>query len=78
MSQLRYSLIIGSLQYLANVTRPDISYSVSKVARYTNYPNKTHWEALDRVLRYPKGTISLGLHYRYFWGYLRGTVMQVG
>ncbi|KAL8090653.1 hypothetical protein AgCh_039909 [Apium graveolens] len=36
--------------------------------RYTSCPNKTHWEALDRVLRYLKGTISLGLHYRRFPG----------
>ena len=72
VSQLRYSQIIGSLQYLANVTRPDISYSVSKLARYTSCPNKTHWEALDRVLRYLKGTISLGLHYRRFPGVLEG------
>ena len=54
------------------MTRPDISYSVSKLARYTSCPNKTHWEALDRVLRYLKGTISLGLHYRRFPGVLEG------
>ncbi|KAL8093519.1 hypothetical protein AgCh_035404 [Apium graveolens] len=40
--------------------------------RYTSCPNKTHWEALDRVLRYLKGTISLGLHYRRFPGVLEG------
>ncbi|KAL8149671.1 hypothetical protein AgCh_006619 [Apium graveolens] len=72
VSQLRYSQIIESLQYLANVTRPDISYSVSKLARYTSCPNKTHWEALNRVLRYLKGTISLGLHYRRFPGVHEG------
>ncbi|KAL8098898.1 hypothetical protein AgCh_031566 [Apium graveolens] len=44
VSQLRYSQIIGSLQYLANVTKPDISYYVSELARYTSCPNKTHWE----------------------------------
>ena len=59
VSQLRYSQIIGSLQYLANCTRPDISYSVSKLARYTSCPNRTHWDALDRVLRYLKGTMYL-------------------
>ncbi|KAL0291227.1 UNVERIFIED_CONTAM: Copia protein [Sesamum angustifolium] len=48
--QLRYSQVIGSLQYLANGTRPDISSSVSKLARYTSCPDKTHWGALDRVL----------------------------
>ena len=42
VAQLRYSQIIGSLQYLANGTRPDISFSVSKLARYTSCPDKTH------------------------------------
>ena len=72
VSQLRYSQIIGSLQYLVNGTRPNISYSVSKLARYTSCPNRTHWDALDRVLRYLKGTIHLGMHYRRFPGVLEG------
>ncbi|KAL8157716.1 hypothetical protein AgCh_002428 [Apium graveolens] len=42
VSQLRYSLIIGSLQYLANVTRPDISYSVSKLASYASWIAKKY------------------------------------
>ncbi|KAL0320245.1 UNVERIFIED_CONTAM: Retrovirus-related Pol polyprotein from transposon TNT 1-94 [Sesamum radiatum] len=65
VAQLRYSQIIGSLQYLANGTRPDISFSVSKLARYTSCPDRTHWSALDRVLRYLKGTVSLAIHYGY-------------
>ncbi|KAL8103795.1 hypothetical protein AgCh_028119 [Apium graveolens] len=72
VSQLRYSQIIGSLQYLANCTRPDISYFVSKLARYTSCPNRTYWDALDRVLRYLKGTMYLSLHYRRFPGVLEG------
>jgi hypothetical protein len=32
--QLRYSQIIGSLMYLANATRPDISFAVSKLSRF--------------------------------------------
>ncbi|KAL0327941.1 UNVERIFIED_CONTAM: Retrovirus-related Pol polyprotein from transposon TNT 1-94 [Sesamum calycinum] len=66
VAQLRYSQIIGSLQYLANGTRPDISFSVSKLARYTSCPDKTHWGALDRVLRYLKGIVSLAIHYGRF------------
>jgi hypothetical protein len=31
--QLKYSHIIGSLMYLASVTRPDISFVVSKLKR---------------------------------------------
>ncbi|KAL0373766.1 UNVERIFIED_CONTAM: Retrovirus-related Pol polyprotein from transposon TNT 1-94 [Sesamum radiatum] len=66
VGQLRYSQIIGSLQYLANDTRPDISFFVWKLARYTSCPDKTHWGALDRVLRYLKGIVSLAIHYGRF------------
>ncbi|KAK4392634.1 Retrovirus-related Pol polyprotein from transposon TNT 1-94 [Sesamum angolense] len=72
VAQLRYSQIIGSLQYLANGTRPDISFCVSKLARYTSCPDKTHWGALDRVLRYLKGTVSLAIHYGRFPTVLEG------
>ncbi|KAL0303720.1 UNVERIFIED_CONTAM: Retrovirus-related Pol polyprotein from transposon TNT 1-94 [Sesamum radiatum] len=72
VAQLRYSQIIGSLQYLANGTRPDISFSVSKLARYTSCPDKTHWGALDRVLRYLKGMVSLVIHYGRFPAVLEG------
>ncbi|KAK4389561.1 Retrovirus-related Pol polyprotein from transposon TNT 1-94 [Sesamum angolense] len=58
--------------YLANGTRPDISFSVSKLARYTSCPDKTHWGALDRVLRYLKDTVSLAIHYGRFPAVLEG------
>jgi len=45
--QLEYS--IGSLMYLMNCTRPDISYDVSKLSRYTSNPSDDHWTALLRV-----------------------------
>ncbi|KAK4397468.1 Retrovirus-related Pol polyprotein from transposon TNT 1-94 [Sesamum angolense] len=72
VSQLRYSQIIGSLQYLANGTRPDISFYVSKLARYTSCPDKTYWSALDRVLRHLKGTVSLVIYYGRFPDFLEG------
>ncbi|KAL2243797.1 UNVERIFIED_CONTAM: Retrovirus-related Pol polyprotein from transposon TNT 1-94 [Sesamum indicum] len=72
VAQLRYSQIIGSLQYLAKGTRPNISFSVSKLARYTSCPDKTHWGALDRVLRYLKGSVSLAIYYGIFPVVLEG------
>ncbi|KAL0383049.1 UNVERIFIED_CONTAM: hypothetical protein Scaly_0592200 [Sesamum calycinum] len=57
VAQLRYSQIIRSLQYLANDTRSDISFSVSKLARYSSCFDRTHWGALDWVLRYMKGIV---------------------
>ncbi|KAL0282934.1 UNVERIFIED_CONTAM: Retrovirus-related Pol polyprotein from transposon TNT 1-94 [Sesamum angustifolium] len=59
-------VILGIKLYLANGTRPDISFSVSKLARYTSCPDKTYWSAVDRVLRYLKGTVSLVIHYGRF------------
>ncbi|KAJ1288873.1 hypothetical protein BS78_02G121400 [Paspalum vaginatum] len=61
--QLRYSQIIGSLMYLASATRPDISFAVSKLSRFTSNPRDDHWSALERVMHYLKGTMSHGLHY---------------
>jgi hypothetical protein len=61
--QLRYSQIIGSLMYLASATRPDISFAVSKLSRFVLNPGDDHWHALERVLRYLKGAMSLGIHY---------------
>jgi hypothetical protein len=36
INQLRYSQIIGSLMYLVGATRPDISFVVSKLSRFTS------------------------------------------
>ncbi|KAL0456021.1 UNVERIFIED_CONTAM: Retrovirus-related Pol polyprotein from transposon TNT 1-94 [Sesamum latifolium] len=66
VTQLRYSQIIESLKYLENGTRSDISFSVSKLTRYTSYPDRTYWSVLDRVLRYQKDTVSLAIHYGRF------------
>jgi hypothetical protein len=63
IDQLRYSQIIGSLMYLAGATRPDISYAVSKLSRFTSNLGDDHWKALEGVLRYLRGTTSFRIHY---------------
>ena len=60
---LRYSQIIGSLMYLASATRPDISFAVCKLSRFVSNPGDDHWRALERVMRYLKGTMSYGIRY---------------
>ncbi|XP_016673328.1 uncharacterized mitochondrial protein AtMg00810-like [Gossypium hirsutum] len=55
-----YRSIVGSLQYLCH-TRPDISYSVNKVAQYMQNPRYSHWVAVKRILRYLRGTLDYGL-----------------
>ena len=49
--------------YLASATRPDISFAVSKLSRFVSKPGDDHWHALERVMRYLKGTASYGIHY---------------
>jgi hypothetical protein len=54
--------------YLASATGPDISFAVSKLSRFVSNPGDTHWSALERALRYLKGTMSYDIH---FTGYPR-------
>ena len=51
---------IGSLQYLS-ITRPDLSFAVNRVCQFMHRPTTTHWQAVKRILRYLKHTISYGL-----------------
>ena len=62
-SQLEYQKRIGSLMYAMVGTRPDIAFAVCKLSQYCQDPSLRHRIALDRVLRYLKGTIDLALVY---------------
>jgi hypothetical protein len=60
---LLYPSLVGSLQHLANSTRPDIAYAVGVLGRYSKQPRQPHWDAALRVLRYLRGTQSRGITY---------------
>lgn len=55
-----YRKLVGSLQYLA-FTRPDISFTINNLSQFMHNPRQSHWQALKRLLRYLKGTISFSL-----------------
>jgi Reverse transcriptase (RNA-dependent DNA polymerase)/GAG-pre-integrase domain/Zinc knuckle len=59
-----YLSAIGSLLYLANTTRPDISFSVNFLARFSQQPTKRHWDGVKQILKYLKGTADTGLFYK--------------
>ena len=63
VDQQRYQSAVGSLLYLSSSTRPDITYAVSNVAKYSANPTKQHWIAVKRIFRYLKGTLNHGLFY---------------
>jgi len=58
-----YRQAIGSLNYLSNGTRPDISYAVSKIARAMQDPTEEDWINVKRIFRYLKGTANAKLIY---------------
>ena len=56
-----YREALGALQYLSVATRPDITYAVSILARFSQNPGITHWNAVKRVYAYLKSTRDLWL-----------------
>lgn len=50
--------------YLALWTRPDIAYATSHLSQFNPKHDIEHWLAVKRVLRYPKGSLDLGLVYK--------------
>jgi hypothetical protein len=60
---LSFRSVIGSCLYISMVTRPDISFAVSHLARHAVTPGAAHVTALKRVVQYLKGTRTKGLVY---------------
>jgi hypothetical protein len=58
-----YQRAVGTLFYLANGTRPDLSYAVAWVARFSSCPTEGHVKAVKRILRYLKGTMDIGIKF---------------
>ena len=62
-SQLEYQSAVGSLLYLSSATRPDITFAVNNVTKFSEKPTKEHWSAVKSIFRYLKGTVNYGLQY---------------
>ena len=55
-----YRAITGMLLYLSTNTRPDITFAVSQIARFSAAPKQSHATAVKTLLRYLKGTRDKG------------------
>lgn len=58
-----YREAIGSLLYLATISRPDISFAVNYLSRFNNKPMISHWKMVKRVFQYLKGTFKFGIFF---------------
>lgn len=63
MKQVPYRELIGSLNYLANTTRPDLAFVTNVLSRFCANLGSIHWRAAKHVLRYLIGTSTFGITY---------------
>jgi hypothetical protein len=62
-SKYPYLSVVGALMYLTNNIRPDITFTVNLLARYSAAPTMCHWNGVKDVLRYLQGIPDLSLFY---------------
>jgi Reverse transcriptase (RNA-dependent DNA polymerase) len=55
-----FQRLVGKLIYLT-VTRPDMSFAVSQISKFMHSPRTPHLDAVNRILRYLKGTPGKGI-----------------
>jgi hypothetical protein len=63
INSTQYMQMVCSLMYLTS-TRLDIMFVVNLLSRYLAHPAELHLQAVKRVLRYIKGTLSYGIFYK--------------
>lgn len=59
-----YREAVGSLMFLAVVSRPDLAYAVNSVSKFLNNHGESHWRAVKRIFAYLKGTSGYGIKYQ--------------
>ena len=60
---LNYRSIIGALLYVSCCTRPDITYAVNKLAKFSNNPGVTHFRAILHLIGFIKGNSNKGIKF---------------
>lgn len=58
-----YREAIGSLLYLNNKTRPDLSFSVNFISRYMEKPTRSDINNVKHILKYLKGNRDFGIKF---------------
>jgi hypothetical protein len=56
-----YRSVIGKLNFLEKMTRPDLAYSVHQCARFSSCTKRSHERAVRHIGRYLQGTKEKGL-----------------
>ncbi len=54
MRNIPYREAVGSLLYISIATRPDISYAVGVLSRFSSNPGMAHWKAVKHLMHYSR------------------------
>ena len=63
MEHRPYAQVVGSIMYAMLCTKPDLRFAIRLVSRFQRNPGEAHWVAVERILRYIKGTKSHKMTY---------------
>jgi len=61
--QLQYQSLVGSLNWLAHTTRPDLSTAISILAQHQSNPSSGHLDAAKYVVKYLANTKTSGIYF---------------
>ncbi|UYV72268.1 hypothetical protein LAZ67_9002406, partial [Cordylochernes scorpioides] len=61
MPKFPFREAVGSLMFASCVSRPDITYAVSQVSKFQEYPGPAHCTTVKNIFRYLKGTPHMGI-----------------
>jgi len=61
--QRRYRSIVGSIGYLVQMTRCDMTFAGGQLSLFLHNPGPVHMAAAERALAYVRGTHDQGLSY---------------
>ncbi|UYV60287.1 hypothetical protein LAZ67_1000726 [Cordylochernes scorpioides] len=61
MPKFPFREAVGSLMFASCVSRPDITYAVSQVSKFLEYPGPAHCTTVKNIFRYLKGTPHKGI-----------------
>lgn len=59
-----YRKLVGELRYIADSTRPDITFVTGRLGAAMDNPTVRHWNIMKATLRYLRHTRNYGLHFR--------------
>lgn len=63
VTKSEFQELLGMLNWVVNISRPDLTYAVRQLGRFQANPMEEHWEMGKRIVRYLTGTRTFGIKF---------------